>query len=106
MQLEDTLETAIEGLLDDPSFPNRQHIRSIQVHPYADWEGEDAVQALVLTDDRLATDDFAYPMTVRIRDAIAERLRQHGVTEYLYTRFVPESEYTEGFNDEDDEAVD
>ena len=92
---EATLEDALEGLLEDPDFPNRNHVRRLVPTPYFDPSGEEGVEVFVLTDETLLGDEFRFPMSVRIREAVAARLRSKGVEGWVWTRFMPENEFEE-----------
>ena len=98
----ESLQTAIEGLHEEPDFPNREHIRGLIAIPHMDALGDDAIQVTVLTDDTLLGEPFAYPMNVTIRRAIAERMKERGFEDYVYLRLVEESDYLDAMSDEDE----
>ena len=90
---EKSLEHVLDGLLDDGAFPNRDHVKRLIAAPYYDFTGEEGIRVTVVTDETLGTDAFASPMTVRIRDAIADRFREHGFEEWVSTRYLTETEF-------------
>ena len=89
----DTPQQVVDGLLDDPTFPNREHLRRLVASYGTSWTDEPQIDVVVLTDDTLGTDAFAYPATVRIGQFLASHFRSHGVDEYVSCRFVPEADF-------------
>ena len=93
------IDAAAEGLLEAGVIPLQDHIKSITFSPYVDSYGDDAVHALILTDDTLGSNEFSGRATTEIEQIIADWLTERGVTDWLFTRFVPESEYVVGGSD-------
>lgn len=94
------VDTKVQALLDlnELPAPPGVHILSVQAEDHTDWEGEPALRVNVVIDDD--TDVVKHALALGdFKDAIHQRLLDHGITLFPYIFFATPSELAETTED-------
>ena len=76
------------------SLPERPQVLQITVEDYVDSTGDDALRVDVLMED-MPYDEFLRAEPWKVKEAIHDRLRQDGITEFPYIHLAMPHELAE-----------
>lgn len=86
--------------LDDLDLPLKSRIVRVFWEPYVDWQGEDSLKVWVILDDATTDAEIVSDEMSQVKPKIRDRLRERGITEFVYIPFARESEYRELFEEQ------
>lgn len=91
--------------LSDLHLPDRPKIARIEVDPYIDSDGQDALSVLLVLDERTQDADLKGTAIWAIQKAIIDRMTQQGISLYPYFRLAKQSELDALADESDDEDL-
>lgn len=77
-------------------------VKEVQVRPYVDWSGDDALQVFVILDERASDEDWSWQKLEPVDRAIHDIVQSSGSGLYPYIRFVTAAQLTMSPDDSDD----